>query len=118
MPQPSCEALTVFLDRQFESWPEPSGIEAKTLAIGLGHVSFAEALEFCHTVRRQHILSLDNRALRDILKEQLNLWSARVAPEEADADATRSGEASPPPERAKRRRQAPLGRRRNTSTDV
>jgi hypothetical protein len=66
MPQPSHEALAVFLDRQFDSWPEPAGIEAERLANQLGQISFAEALEFCQTVRRQHILSLGDRTLRDI----------------------------------------------------
>jgi AAA+ superfamily predicted ATPase len=28
MPQPSHDALAVFLDRQFETWPEPAGIQA------------------------------------------------------------------------------------------
>jgi MoxR-like ATPase len=116
MPQPSHEGLAVFLDRQFDSWPEPAGIEAERLANQLGQISFAEALEFCQTIRRQHILSLGDRTLRDILKEQLNLWTARVVPEEADA--TRSGEASPPPQRAKKRRQTAVGRRRKPSSEV
>lgn len=116
MPQPSHDALAVFLDRQFESWPEPAGIEAGLLATRLGQISFAEALEFCQTVRRQHILSLSNRTLRDILCEQLDLWTARVAPEEADA--TRSGETSPAPERPKRQQQAAIGRRREPGPPV
>lgn len=116
MPQPTRDALAVFLDRQFESWPEPAGIEPSALATCLAPVSFAEALEFCQTVRRQHILSLGNRALRDILTEQLKLWTARVAPEEADA--TRSGETSSAPERTKRRRQTPNGRGRRTGPVV
>jgi AAA+ superfamily predicted ATPase len=116
MPQPSRDALAVFLDRQFESWPETSGIEARTLATRLGDVSFAEALEFCHAVRRQHILSPDNLALREILSEQLDLWSTRVAPEEADA--IRPGQTSPPSKRAKRLREAPTGRRRKQRADV
>ncbi len=116
MPQPSHDALAVFLDRQFESWPEPAGTEADALATKLGRVSFAEALEFCQTVRRQHILSLGNRTLRDILCEQLELWAARVAPEEADA--TRSGEASPPPEQPKELPQAAIRRRRKPSKAV
>jgi len=110
LPQPSHDALSVFLDRQFDSWPEPAGIEAGKLAANLGHISFAEALEFCQSVRRQHILSLGNRTLRDILNEQLNFWTARVAPEAIDAP--RSGETSPPPERAKRHGTAPVRRRR------
>ena len=116
LPQPSPEALSVFLDRQFESWPEPAGIEASKLAASLGDISFAEALEFCQTVRRRHILSLGNRTLRHILSEQLNLWAARVAPKEPDA--TRSGEASPTPKRAKRRGQAAVGRRGKPGADV
>lgn len=116
MPQPTRDALAVFLDRQFEGWPEPAGIEASKLASELGNISFAEALEFCQTVRRQHILSLGNRLLRDILCEQLNLWTARVAPELPDAP--RSGEASPPPERAKRRGKAADPRRRKPGADV
>ncbi|MBB4383028.1 AAA family ATPase [Bradyrhizobium sp. SBR1B] len=116
LPQPSLDALSVFLDRQFEAWPEPAGIEAGKLAASLGHISFAEALEFCQTVRRQHILALGNRALRDIVSEQLNLWTARVAPEEIDA--TRPGETPPSSERSERHRKAPVGRRRQPSTDV
>jgi SpoVK/Ycf46/Vps4 family AAA+-type ATPase len=111
LPQPSLEALAVFLDRQFESWPEPAGIEAEKLAARLGRNSFAEALEFCQSVRRQHILSLGKRALRDILYEHLELWSTRVAPPE-ESDAPRSGETSPSPERSEKHRQAAIGRRR------
>jgi SpoVK/Ycf46/Vps4 family AAA+-type ATPase len=116
MPQPSLDALAVFLDRQFQSWPEPTGIEAEKLAAKLGHVSYAETLEFCQAVRRQHILSVGNRALRDILYEQIRLWTSRVAPEEPNA--TRSGETSPSLERPARRRKAPIRRRRKSGKTV
>jgi SpoVK/Ycf46/Vps4 family AAA+-type ATPase len=95
MPQPSHEVLAMFLRRQFDSWPEPAGITAEGLADKLGMVSFAEALDFCQTVRRQHILSLADRALKDIIREQVELWATRVAPGE---DAPRSGKAAPSPE--------------------
>jgi AAA+ superfamily predicted ATPase len=88
LPQPSSEVLSAFLDRQFDSWPESAGIKAEVLADKLGNISFAEALDFCQTVRRQHILSLANRTLKDILREQVDLWTTRVAPE---TNATRSG---------------------------
>src|SRR6266849_7976748 len=77
LPQPSRRALEVFICRQFDSWPEPAGIKPEALANKLGDISFAEALEFCQTVRRQHILALANRALKDILHEQIELWAAR-----------------------------------------
>lgn len=60
MPQPSLDTLAVYLDRQFDAWPEPAGVSAEVLAAKLGEISFAEALEFCQSVRRQHILSLAN----------------------------------------------------------
>jgi SpoVK/Ycf46/Vps4 family AAA+-type ATPase len=81
LPQPSRDALAVFLNRQFEAWPEPTGIKPENLASKLGQISFAEAQEFCQTVRRQHILSLGERKLSDIVREQMDLWSTRVMPE-------------------------------------
>jgi len=114
MPQPSRDALSFFLDRQFESWPEPAGIDAGKVVDSLGDVSFAETLEFCQTVRRQHILSLGNRMLRDILSEQLILWTSRVDPEEADV--TRSGETSPASESTKRCRATTNSRRRRKAS--
>lgn len=113
LPQPSCEALAAFFDRQFDTWPEPAGIRADTLAKRLGKISFAEALEFCQTVRRQHILSLSSRALTDILREQIELWATRVRPEEADA--TRFAKTSPSAEQSKRRNATPIRRRRRSS---
>ncbi len=116
LPQPAPGAMAVFLDRQFDSWPEPAGIKAEALADKLGNISFAEALEFSQTVRRQHILSLCSRALNDILSEQVELWAARVAPEEADV--TRSGKAPPSPEQPKRRGPAPIRQRRRSSKAI
>lgn len=116
LPQPSHDALATFLDRQFERWPEPAGIGTEGLADKLGCISFAEALEFCQTVRRQHILSLANRSLKDILREQAELWATRVAPEESDA--TRPREASSSPEQSKRRSKAGIGRRRGAAKTV
>jgi SpoVK/Ycf46/Vps4 family AAA+-type ATPase len=116
LPQPSHDALATFLDRQFERWPEPAGVGAEGLADKLGSISFAEALEFCQTVRRQHILSLANKSLKDTLREQVELWATRVAPEESNA--TRSGEAPSSPEQPKRRSKADVGRWRGTTKTV
>ncbi|HUD95827.1 AAA family ATPase [Sphingobium sp.] len=96
LPQPSTEALAVFLQRQFDIWPEPAGTRASTVASRLGEISYAETLEFCQTVRRQHILSLGGRSIKDILKEQLDLWATRVGTNEVNA--ARSGKAAPSPE--------------------
>jgi AAA+ superfamily predicted ATPase len=115
MPQPSHDVLAAFLNRQFDSWPEPAGIKAEALAEKLGDISFAEALDFCQTVRRQHILSLASRELKDILAEQVELWITRVAPK---ANATRSGKAPSSLKQSKRHGKAPVGRRRRSSKTV
>ncbi|MET0940508.1 MAG: ATP-binding protein [Mesorhizobium sp.] len=113
MPQPSRDSLAVFIDRQFETWPEPTGITAGTLADRLGAVSYAEALEFCQAVRRQHILSLVNRRLKDILHEQISLWATRVRPYEAYA--ARSDQTASPPKQSKAGSKASLHRRRSNT---
>lgn len=92
LPQPSREALAVFLERQLALWPEDPGVRPATLAGKLGSISYAEALEFCQTVRRQHILSLASRSLKHILSEQIELWSTRVGGDEVNA--ARSGQAT------------------------
>jgi AAA+ superfamily predicted ATPase len=115
MPQPTREALSAFLDSQFSLWPEETGIKAEVLAAKLGHVSFAEALEFCQTVRRQHILSLANRELKDIMHEQVELWKTRVTP---NADAARTGQAASAAKQPKKRHASSIGQRRRTGKAV
>ncbi len=82
LPQPSKDALAIYLQRQFETWPEQPGLKPEVLASKLGHISYAEALEFCQTVRRQHILALGTKSLKDILRTQVELWTTRVTPED------------------------------------
>ncbi|KQZ27976.1 AAA family ATPase [Mesorhizobium sp. Root552] len=113
MPQPSRDSLAVLIDRQFDAWPEPTGITARVLADKLGDISFAEALEFCQAVRRQHILSLANRRLKDVLQEQISLWATRVRP--LEADAARSDQTATATKRSKTGSKAALRRRRSRS---
>lgn len=82
LPQPSKEALTAYLERQFQAWPESTAMKPEAVASKLGEISYAEALEFCQTVRRQHILSLGSRSLKEILRTQIELWATRVTPED------------------------------------
>lgn len=95
LPQPSRNALAIFLDRQFALWPEDPGIRPETVAAKLGSISYAEALEFCQTVRRQHILSLAGRKIDVILREQLDFWSKRVGIAEVNAARSEQAVTSP-----------------------
>ncbi|KAB2766442.1 MAG: AAA family ATPase [Alcanivorax borkumensis] len=116
MPQPTRQALAVFIDRQFDAWPESPGLTASSLAEKLGDVSFAEALEFCQAVRRQHILALANRNLKDILHEQIGLWSTRVEPSKTDGE--RSNKATSTPKRSKTSAPASIRRRRDSPSSA
>lgn len=93
LPQPSRDALAMFLERQFSLWPDNPGMSPETVAKKLGSISYAEALEFCQTVRRQYILSLGTGSIRNILREQIDFWSTRVRTDEVDA--ARSEQAVP-----------------------
>jgi hypothetical protein len=51
------------------------------MASRLGPVSYAEALDFCHNVRRRQILGLGEVKIDDAVETELGLWSSRVRPE-------------------------------------
>ena len=82
LPAPTVDLLAEFVGRHIRLWPERVKTDSKQIAAKLFPTSFAEALDFIQTVRRQHILAMSNRSLENILTEQLNLWKSRLVPEE------------------------------------
>ena len=47
----------------------------------MGPSSFADTFEFCQNIRRRHILSQGEEALKGILAQELLLWKTRIKPE-------------------------------------
>ena len=82
LPAPTVDLLGEFVGRHIRLWPEKVKTDNKQIAAKLFPTSFAEALDFVQTVRRQHILAMSSRSLDIILTEQLNLWKSRLLPEE------------------------------------
>jgi SpoVK/Ycf46/Vps4 family AAA+-type ATPase len=80
LPSPTKALLAELLDRHLKQWPESVKHTAQQVATAIYPTSFAEALEFVQTVRRQHILSMASRSLDSILTEQLLLWKERLIP--------------------------------------
>lgn len=78
LPLPDKPRRTVMIARFFEVWRDDPGLSAERLAEALGSVSFAEVSEFCQNVRRRHILSQGNEALKRIVADEISLWSSRV----------------------------------------
>lgn len=103
-PAPDRKQVEVFLDRIVSGWPERPRMAVGKVAARLGAVSYAEALDFCQSVRRRHILGLGGVRVDDALATELDLWASRVRPETLDAqrseqtspEAVSPGSAKPP----------------------
>lgn len=80
-PAPDRRSVEEFLRRIIEDWPEAPAISAAGIAGRLGRVSYAEALDFCQSVRRRHILGLGDVGIDEAVKTEMDLWSSRVRPE-------------------------------------
>lgn len=81
LPMPSQALITEFLSRQMRNWDGKAGYQASTIAKRLGRISFAEAEEFCETIRRRHILSRQETPLKTFVSEELGFWDKRVKAE-------------------------------------
>jgi hypothetical protein len=92
-PAPDRKHVEAFLDRVVAQWPERPRLSVQKIAGKLGSVSYAEALDFCQSVRRRHILGLGDVAIDDALKVELDLWSSRVRPEALNGERS---EQTPP----------------------
>ncbi len=88
MPQPDWRQIAVLLSRYFDAWDENISVTPEVLAKQLTPISFAEAVEFCQTLRRRQILSLGGLSMDKILREELRNWSEQVG----ELSASRSNE--------------------------
>lgn len=80
-PAPDTARLKEFLDRVIYHWPDRPRLAIRSIAGKLGAVSYAEALDFCQSVRRRQILGLGEVSVDMALKIELDLWTSRVRPE-------------------------------------
>ena len=78
LPMPTRTQMAAFVSTFVERMNEPLGMTSDTLAKRLGRVSYSEAEQFCLDLFRRHVLAMGERSLKEILAEQLKLWSAQV----------------------------------------
>lgn len=78
LPMPTQSLIAEFLKRQMKRWEGKAGYQPSTIAKRLGRISFAEAEEFCDTIRRRHILSRQETSLKSLVSEELGFWEKRV----------------------------------------
>jgi SpoVK/Ycf46/Vps4 family AAA+-type ATPase len=99
-PAPHKNEIAVFLDRIMESWPDKPKTSVLSLADKLNASSYAEARDFCHNVRRHHILGLGEIGIDAAIRIELDLWASRVKPEEINADRFKEAASTTQRERA------------------
>lgn len=85
-PAPDGEMVAAYIDRLVAAWPEKPRLLALGIAKNLGKVSYAEALDFCQSVRRRHILGLGEMSIDDALSVEIDLWASRIRPVEMHAE--------------------------------
>jgi len=115
MPAPSQDLIAAYIGRIIGSWPEGLGVDENKIAHALGSVSFAEAADFCMDVRRRYVLSLGERKLPEVIKEQLSLWATRVTP--PTDNAKRSNQTSPQARRSRTTAKKPRTTQRRTNSE-
>jgi AAA+ superfamily predicted ATPase len=84
-PAPRPHELARFVEGRIEGWSERPRLGAARIAKLIGHVSYAEAEEFCVQLRRRYILALGEHSIDDILKHELAHWAVRIKPTRGNA---------------------------------
>ena len=78
LPAPTQVQLARYFDAFACKMAQPLGRSAESIAKSLGNVSYAEAEEFCHDVRRRLALSPEGGSIKAVVAEQLALWKVRA----------------------------------------
>jgi len=101
-PQPSKKDVENYLQRVIARWPMAPSLSITKIAAGIGNVSYAEALDFCQTVRRRQILSLGEVDINEAIRVEIELWRSRVRPEQLDGKRLQQTVTTGIPKRANR----------------
>ena len=78
LPAPTPAQLARYFDAFERKMGWPLGRSAESIAESLGEISYAEAEEFCHDIRRRLALSPGEGSIKAVVTEQLRLWQARA----------------------------------------
>ena len=79
LPMPTVKALAKYVESFADRFDQALGQSPLAIAGQLGQISYAEVEEFCLDLQRRHVLSLGEKPLKAILRQQLDVWSARAS---------------------------------------
>jgi len=98
-PAPKLPEVASFMSTIIQSWPQRPSNSAFEIAARLNASSYAEALDFCQNVRRRQILGLGEISIDAAVADELELWAARVKPENLYGDRSNEAAIAPTSER-------------------
>ena len=89
LPLPTQKDLAAYIKAFMARFEEPLNTSPLAIAKGLGHISYADAEQFCLDIRRRQILAMGQKSLKHIIADQLKIWSARAnqVPEKGESNA-------------------------------
>jgi SpoVK/Ycf46/Vps4 family AAA+-type ATPase len=101
LPLPSPKQLAEFIGSFLARFGDSPGQSSVAIAKTLGAISYAEAEEFCLDVRRRQVLSAGEKPLKNIVSQQLSMWSsqnrATRTPQKGEGNARASSASSTKP---------------------
>jgi SpoVK/Ycf46/Vps4 family AAA+-type ATPase len=98
LPMPSQKELAEYIGNFLARFQEPKSVSSLVIAKALGKISYAEAEQFCLDVRRQQVLSAGQKQLKNIIEEQLSMWTPKArAKQSSQKDEDNARPSSTPP---------------------
>jgi SpoVK/Ycf46/Vps4 family AAA+-type ATPase len=91
LPLPGQKELAAYVEAFMSHLNEPLGTSPVAIAKSLGAVSYAEAEQFCLDVRRRQVLSMGGKSLKNIVSEQLKVWTSEVRAKQSTKGRGRGG---------------------------
>lgn len=95
LPVPTQKELAQYIDNFMSRFGESVNPSPLAIAKSLGGVSYAEAEQFCLDVRRRQVLATGQKSLKQIITDQLKLWTSETrAKQREGGDANTSAASS------------------------
>jgi SpoVK/Ycf46/Vps4 family AAA+-type ATPase len=84
LPNPSRDLLENFIERQLSELGE-LGYQCSTIAKKLYPTNFAEAEQFCLTIKRRYYLAHELGDLKKIIQQEMQYWGVQYSPKDVEA---------------------------------
>jgi SpoVK/Ycf46/Vps4 family AAA+-type ATPase len=78
LPMPDEPALALYFEAFAKQVGRPLGYSPAVISKKLGRISYADAEQFCLNIRRRYVLAMGEKAMKEIVTDQLAAWDRRA----------------------------------------